>query len=119
MAVGDEHVFPGFPKPVLTQVSFQSHRQLFSHASEERGERAPERKFAPTGCRTHNHQVMSQTCSPLSHPGGRVWYKYVFFRGLKHLDQMSEESPRLIKSHLHYFLMPDELKNGKGRVRAY
>ena len=44
MAVGDTHVFPGF----LT----------------------PERKFASTGDRTHNHQVLSPTHSPLSHPGG-------------------------------------------------
>ena len=44
---------------------------LFSHASAEvRGENTPERKFAPTGYRTHNHQVMSPTRSPLSHPGG-------------------------------------------------
>ena len=32
MAVGDEHVFPGFLTPLPTQISFQSHRQLFSHA---------------------------------------------------------------------------------------
>ena len=28
MAVGDAHVFPGFPTPVLIQLSFQSHRLL-------------------------------------------------------------------------------------------
>ena len=38
MAVSDAHVFPGFLTPVLTQLSFQSHRLLFSHAS-SRGER--------------------------------------------------------------------------------
>ena len=71
MAVGDAHVFPGFLTPVLTQLSFQSHRLLFSHVSEEvRGEITPERKFASTGSRTHNHQVISPTRSPLSHPGG-------------------------------------------------
>ena len=32
MAVGDAHVFPGFLTPELTQLSFQSHRLLFSHA---------------------------------------------------------------------------------------
>ena len=43
MAVGDAHVFPGFLPPVLTQISFQSHRLLFSHASAEvRGENTPE-----------------------------------------------------------------------------
>ena len=57
MAVGDAHVFPGFLTPVLTQVSFQSHRLLFSHASAEMtGENTPERKFASAGDRTHNHQ---------------------------------------------------------------
>ena len=34
MAVG-AHVFPGFLTPVLTQLSFQSHR-LFSHSRGER-----------------------------------------------------------------------------------
>ena len=71
MAVGDAHVFPGFLTPVLTQLSFQSHRLLFSQASAEvRGENTPERKVASTGDRTRNHQVMNPTRSPLSHPGG-------------------------------------------------
>ena len=71
MAVGDAHVFPGFLTPVLTRISFQSHQLLFSHASAEvRGGNTPERNFASTRGRTHNHQVMSPTCSPLSHPGG-------------------------------------------------
>ena len=71
MAVGDAHVFPGFLTPVLKQLSFQSHRLLFLLASTEvRGENKPERKFATIGYRTHNHQVMSQTRSLLSHPGG-------------------------------------------------
>ena len=71
MAVGDAHVFPGFLTPVLTQISFQSHRLLFSHApAEVRGENMPERNFASTGSRTHNHPVMSPTRSPLSHPFG-------------------------------------------------
>ena len=44
MAVGDTHVFPGFHTPVLTQISFQSHRLLFSHASTEvRGENTQEK----------------------------------------------------------------------------
>ena len=59
MAVGDAHVFPGFLTPVLTQLSFQSHRLYFSHASAEvRGENTPERKFASKGSLTQNHQVM-------------------------------------------------------------
>ena len=71
MEVGDTHVFPGFLTSGLTQLSFQSHRPLFSHAAAEvRGEKRPERNIALKGYRTHNHQVMSPTCSPLSHAGG-------------------------------------------------
>ena len=67
MAVGDAFVFP-----VLIQLFFPkpSHRLLFSLASAEvRGENMPQRKVASTGDRTHNHQVMSPTRSPLSHLG--------------------------------------------------
>ena len=71
MAVDEALVFLGFLTPVLTQLSFQSHRPLFLHASAMRGENMPERKLTSTGYRTHNHQVMSQTRSPLSHPLGR------------------------------------------------
>ena len=57
--------------------SFQSHRLLFSHAfAEVRGENTPERKFASTGDRAHNHQVMSLT--PLSHPGGACVFERRF-----------------------------------------
>ena len=63
-------MFPSFLTPVLTQISVQSHRLLFSHASAEvTGEYTPERNFASTGSRTHNRKVMSPTHSPLSHPG--------------------------------------------------
>ena len=73
MTVGDAHVLPAFLTPELPQISFQSHRLLFSHASAEvRGENMPERKFASTGSGTHNHQVMNPTCSPLSHLGGAI-----------------------------------------------
>ena len=73
MAVGDAHVFPGFFTPVLIQISFQSHRLLFSHASAEvRGKNMLERNFASTGSQIHNHQVMSLTHSPLSHTGGAM-----------------------------------------------
>ena len=79
MAVGDAYVFPGFLTPVLTLLFFQSHRLLFSHASAEvRGENTPERKVASTWDRTHNHQVMSPTRSPLSHPGGLVSEEKIF-----------------------------------------
>ena len=70
MVVGDAYMFPGFLTPLLTQLSFKSHRLLFSHASAEmRGENTPERKFALTGYRTHNNQVMSPTRSPLNRAG--------------------------------------------------
>ena len=54
MAVGDAR-----EKLVLTQFSFQSHLLLFSRASKVRGENVPERKFAATGCRTHNPEDRS------------------------------------------------------------
>ena len=71
MAVGDTHVFPGFLTPVLTRISFQSHRISvrveknvgkgenagYKHAAAEvRGENTPE-KIVSTGSRTHNRQV--------------------------------------------------------------
>ena len=71
MVVGGTHVFPGFLTPVLTQLSFQSQQLLCSHASAElRGEKMPGTKFASTRDRTHNHQVMSSTPSPMSDPVG-------------------------------------------------
>ena len=72
MAICDVHVFPGFLTPVayIHNFSFHSHRLLLPHASAEvRGEITPERKFASTEDRIHNHQVMSPTRSPVSHPG--------------------------------------------------
>ena len=35
MAVGDAHVFPGFPTPVLTQLFFPKPPTIFSHSSAE------------------------------------------------------------------------------------
>ena len=68
MAVGVTHVFPGFLTPVITQLSFQNHHLLFSHASAEvTGKNTAERKFASTGYQTHNHQVKNPTCSSLHH----------------------------------------------------
>ena len=45
MAVGDAHVFLGSLPPVQTQLSFQSHWLLFSHASDMWSKSMPERKF--------------------------------------------------------------------------
>ena len=71
MAVGDAHVFPGFPTPVLTKLSFQSHRLLFSHASAEvRGENTPERKFASTGDQTQQPPG-PESDTPTTEPPGR------------------------------------------------
>ena len=76
MAVGDTYVFPDFLTPVRTQISFQSHRLLFSHASAEvRGENTPERNFAPTRSRTHKHQVMMSDMLTTEPPG---WGKMDF-----------------------------------------
>ena len=79
MAVGDAYVFPGFfHTSINTQFSFERHRLLFSRTSTEvRSENTPESKLASTGCRTHNHQVMSPTRLALYHPsesevGGRA-----------------------------------------------
>ena len=38
--------------------------------TEVRGENTPERNFASTWSGTHNHQVMTPTSSPPSHPDG-------------------------------------------------
>ena len=55
-------MFPGSLTPVLTQLSLQSHRLLFSHASAEvTGEKTLERKIDSTGYQTYNHQVLSPT----------------------------------------------------------
>ena len=68
MVVSDADVYSGFLAPVLTQIL--TNQLLFSHASAEvRGENMLERNFASIGFRTHNHHVMSLTCSPLSHLG--------------------------------------------------
>ena len=51
-------VFPGFLTPVLTQLSFQSYRLLFSNASAElRGKNTLERKFASTSHWTNRSWV--------------------------------------------------------------
>ena len=71
MAVGDAHV--SWLSHTSTKTTFLSKAtDYFSHfaSSEVRGENTPERKVASTRDRTHNRQVMSQTCSPLSHLGG-------------------------------------------------
>ena len=71
MAVGNALCFLAFSHQHQHNFSLQSHRLLFLHTTAEvRGENMPERKFASTRDQTHNHQVMSPTRSPQSHPGG-------------------------------------------------
>ena len=40
---------------------------------------------------------------------------YPFYRGLKHFENM--KSQRFVKTHFHYFLLPEQLREGKGKVR--
>ncbi|XP_053373145.1 sulfotransferase 1C2-like isoform X2 [Mercenaria mercenaria] len=40
--------------------------------------------------------------------------RYPCYRGIKYIEQM--ESPRMIKTHLHHFLLPEQLQKGKGRI---
>lgn len=40
--------------------------------------------------------------------------RFPYYRGIKFIEQMA--SPRMIKSHLHHFLLPEQLKTGKGRI---
>ena len=70
-------MFPGFLTPVLTQLFFPKPPTTFLTCF-CRGEmrKYTGRKVASTGDRTHNHQVMSPTCSPLSHPGGAKYTGY-------------------------------------------
>ena len=115
MAVGDAHVFPGFVTPFFSKhiFSFQSHRLLFSHApAEGKGENTSDRRFASTGDRTHNHQVMSSTRSPLSNPNGSgfgiltqgifQYFKTLFFlQGSRHNRRNSSGSRLHLTCHLH------------------
>ena len=49
-----------FPKPLTTFITFYSRGERRKYAG---------KKVCLNRYRTHNHQVMSSTCSPLSHPG--------------------------------------------------
>ena len=76
MAVDDAHVFPGILTPVLTQLFFPKPMITFPtcFSRGERQKNAPERKFASTGYRPDNQQVMSPTRSPVSHPDGAQYH---------------------------------------------
>ena len=64
MAVGDAQVFPGFLTPVLT-----TFLTCFCRGERQKYAR---KEVRLTGDQTRNHQVMSPTRSPLSHPGGAL-----------------------------------------------
>ena len=70
MAVDDTYVFPGFLTPILTTFLSKAIDYFSQVLLQVRGKNTPERKVASTGDRTHNHQFMSPTHSPLSHPDG-------------------------------------------------
>ncbi|KAL4230241.1 hypothetical protein ACF0H5_010627 [Mactra antiquata] len=40
--------------------------------------------------------------------------RFPYYRGVKFIEQM--KSPRMIKCHLHHFLLPEQLRHGKGRI---
>ena len=73
MVVDYAHVFPGFLAPVQTQVSFQGHRLLFSHASTKvRGENTPEKSSPQPGIEltTTRSEVQHVHHCRLSYQGG-------------------------------------------------
>ena len=75
VSVSCSYVFPGFLTPVLTHLSYPKAPTTFpTYFCIGRGENKPERKVVPTGDLTRNHQDMSPTRSPLSHPGGASKY---------------------------------------------
>ena len=71
MAVGDAHVFSWLSHTCIN-TTFSPKPQPDFLTCFSRGERRKfaGKKFASTGYRTHNHQVMSPTRSPLFHPSG-------------------------------------------------
>ncbi|XP_045170042.2 sulfotransferase 4A1-like [Mercenaria mercenaria] len=40
--------------------------------------------------------------------------RFPYYKGIKYVEQM--KSPRLIKCHLHYHMLPEQLRQGKGRI---
>ena len=116
MAVGDTYVFPGFLAPVLTQLFFPKPPTTFLTCF-CRGEK---RKYAgkrspPTGDRTHNHQIISQTRSPLSHPGGsdnisknNLMYGSEYGDGFAYLE-LKELNPFFVRLWFRCILLVDFL----------
>ena len=64
--------FLAFSHQYYHNISFQSHRLLFSHASAEvRGENTPETKVASTGDRTHKQPPGHESDTLTTEPPGR------------------------------------------------
>ncbi|XP_060595160.1 sulfotransferase 4A1-like [Ruditapes philippinarum] len=40
--------------------------------------------------------------------------RFPYYRGIKFVEEM--RSPRMIKCHLHHFMLPEQLQKGKGRI---
>ena len=70
MAVSDAYVFPGFLTPVLTLFFAKEPTTFLTCFCRGERRKYTGKKVALTGDGTRNHQVMSPTRSPLSHPGG-------------------------------------------------
>ena len=79
----------------------------FYHVSAEvRGENTSKRNFTSTGSRTHNHQVMSPTHSPLSHPS-----RAYFSQSQKHVSAEMRGENKLkrnftSRTHNHQVMSP-------------
>ena len=71
MGVDDAYVFPGFLTPVITQLFFPKPPTTFltCFCRGEGRKYAGKKSRLNQGDQTRNHQVMSPTRSPLSHPG--------------------------------------------------
>ena len=116
MVVGDAYVFPGFLTPVLTQLFFLKPLTTFLTCF-CRGERRKYagKKVASTGDRTHNHQVISPTCSPLSHLGGAL--TEVRLRGLPKFDTFRNchKAPFRVIGH-KCIILSEERHNASGKA---
>lgn len=40
--------------------------------------------------------------------------RFPYYKGLKYIEEM--KPPRMIKTHFHHFLLPEQLQKGKGRI---
>ena len=85
---------------------------------QSRGERVKyaRKKVASTGYRTHNHQVMSQTRSPLSQPGGLPFIsQYISSKGKKiTLSNLKEEAEENSMFHENDGMFSKRIENTLG-----